>query len=47
MISKIFIYSLFALLIQNIYAFSQSNLPSGSIIVAKDGSGKYKTVKFK
>lgn len=35
----------FILFIQSIYAFSQSNLPKGSLIVAKDGSGGYKTVQ--
>eukprot|EP00833_Pecoramyces_ruminatium_P014913 jgi/Orpsp1_1/1188945/evm.model.d7180000068426.1 len=34
-----------ALLVQTIYAFSQSNLPNGSLIVAKDGSGNYKTIQ--
>jgi len=34
-------------LIQAIYAFSQNNLPKGSLIVAKDGSGNYKTVYIK
>ncbi|KAG4091269.1 pectin lyase-like protein [Neocallimastix lanati (nom. inval.)] len=32
-------------LIQAIYAFSQNNLPKGSLIVAKDGSGNYKTIQ--
>ncbi|ORX61193.1 pectin lyase-like protein [Piromyces finnis] len=45
MVSKILINAIFALLIQCIYAFSQSNLPNGSIIVAKDGSGNYNTIQ--
>jgi len=40
---KIYCFVL-ALLIQTINAFSQNNLPKGSLIVAKDGSGNYKTV---
>jgi len=34
-----------AFIIQTINAFSQNNLPKGSLIVAKDGSGNYKTVQ--
>jgi len=40
------IRSIFLLLIIQItFAFDQKKLPKNAFIVAKDGSGKYKTVK--
>jgi len=43
-------YSLFNILllsfIQSILAFPQNQLPSGAIIVAKVGSGKFNTVSI-
>jgi len=40
-----FCFIVIALLVETIYAFSQGNLPKGSLIVAKDGSGNYRTVQ--
>jgi len=41
------IRSIFLLLIIQItFAFDQKKLPKNAFIVAKDGSGKYKTVKY-
>jgi len=44
------LYSLFNVIllccIKSIIAFSQSQLPAGSIIVAKDGSGNFNTVSI-
>jgi len=34
------------LIIQITFAFDQSKLPKNALIVAKDGSGKYKTVNI-
>jgi len=44
------LYNLFNIIllcfIKSIIAFSQSQLPAGSIIVAKDGSGNFNTVSI-
>jgi len=45
------LYNLFNILLicfaQSIFAFPQSQLPAGSVIVAKDGSGNFNTVSYK
>jgi len=43
---KLYLFNILLLyFIQSILAFPQNKLPSNAIIVAKDGSGKYKTVQ--
>jgi len=44
---KLYLFNILLLyFIQSILAFPQNKLPSNAIIVAKDGSGKYKTVNI-
>jgi len=42
MLFNIFLISI----VQIVFAFPQNQLPSGAIIVAKDGSGKFNCVNF-